>query len=77
MGLPDPSRCGRIGALASLFPSLFRISIKRMLGGHGDVFNNLPYWRYAILGNSINQVQRGSQLLDLRFESYNLLLCAC
>jgi hypothetical protein len=77
MDLSDPSLCGPPDALAPLSPGLFRISIKRMLGGHGDMFNNFPHWRYAILGNFINQVQCSSQVLDLRFEFYNLLLGAC
>ena len=53
---------------------LFRISVKCMLGGRGDVLDDLPYWRYGILGNLINQAKRSSQVLNLQFEFCDLLL---
>ena len=44
---------------------LFCVSVKRMLGGYGDVLYDLPHWRYTILGNFINHVKRGSRPLNL------------
>jgi hypothetical protein len=55
---------------------LFRVSVERMLCGRGDMLDDFPDRRYPILGNFINQAQRGSHLLDLRFEFYYPLMCA-
>ena len=48
-----------------------------MLGGRGDMLDDLPSRGDAILGNFINQAQRSLQILNLQFELGDLLLRMC